>query len=77
MDRTAGRFDGETKAQASSKTTYSEGNSSSSWHLTLLSKDGDVLITTHPEIHFMHGFKHHFESVCKYINGKNSPSKRT
>jgi hypothetical protein len=56
--------------EASSKTTYSEGNSQSHWHFTLLNKDGDVLVTTHPEVHFRQMFKHHFESVCKYINGK-------
>jgi hypothetical protein len=55
--------------EASSKTTYSDGDSYSHWHFTLLSKDGDVLMTTHPEAHFAHRFKHHFESVCKYING--------
>ena len=64
----------ETKAdyvlEASSKTTYSDGDSYSHWHFTLLSKDGDVLMTTHPEAHFRHRFKHHFESVCKYINAK-------
>jgi hypothetical protein len=56
--------------EASSKTTYSDGDSSSHWHFTLLNKDGDVLMTTHPEAHFAHRFKHHFESVCKYINAK-------
>lgn len=56
--------------EASSKTTYSDGNSYSHWHFTLLNKDGDVLMTTHPETHFTHRFRHHFESVCKYINGK-------
>ena len=57
--------------EASSKTTFSEGDSFSHWHFTLLSKDGDVLMTTHPERHFTHKFKHHFESVCEYINGKS------
>lgn len=56
--------------EASSKTTYSDGDSSSHWHFTLLNKDGDVLMTTHPEAHFTRRFKHHFESVCKYINAK-------
>ncbi len=56
--------------EASSKTTYTDGDSSSHWHFTLFNKDGDVLMTTHPERHFAHRFKHHFESVCKYINGK-------
>jgi hypothetical protein len=56
--------------EASSKTTYLEGDSYSHWHFTLLSKDGDVLMTTHPERHFTHKFKHHFESVCQYINSR-------
>ena len=56
--------------EASNRETYSEGNSHSRWHFTLMSVDGDVLITTHPEAHFTHRFKHHFESVCKYINSK-------
>jgi hypothetical protein len=56
--------------EASSKTTFSDGDSYSRWHFTLLNKEGDVLMTTHPEAHFAHRFKHHFESVCKYINGK-------
>jgi hypothetical protein len=56
--------------EASNGTTYSDGDSYSHWHFTLFNKDGDVLMTTHPEVHFRHRFKHHFESVCKYINGK-------
>jgi len=56
--------------EASSKTTYSDGDSYSHWHFALLNKDGDVLMTTHPEKHFRHRFDHHFESVCKYINSK-------
>lgn len=56
--------------EASSKTTYLDGDSHSHWHFTLLNKEGDVLMTTHPEAHFTHKFKHHFESVCKYINAK-------
>jgi hypothetical protein len=54
--------------EASGKTTYSDGDSSTQWHFTLLSKDGDVLMTTHPEFHLTHARKHHFEAVCKYIN---------
>ncbi|MFZ0320355.1 MAG: hypothetical protein WAL56_14625 [Candidatus Sulfotelmatobacter sp.] len=56
--------------EASSRTDYSDGDSYSRWHFTLLNKDGDVLMTTHPEAHFRHRFKHHFESVCKYFDGK-------
>lgn len=48
--------------EASSKTTYLDGDSYSHWHFTLLNKDGDVLMTTHPEHHFTHRFTHHFES---------------
>jgi len=54
--------------EASSRTTYSDGDSQSRWHFALLNKDGDVLMTTHPEVHFKNRFKHHFESVCKYVN---------
>ena len=31
-------------------------------------KDGDVLMTTHPELHWGSETKHHFQSVCKFIN---------
>ena len=56
--------------EASSRTTFSDGDSYSRWHFTLLNKAGDVLVTTHPERHFTNRFKHHFESVCRYINGR-------
>jgi len=56
--------------EAASTTTVFDGDSHSHWHFTLLDKEGDVLMTTHPETHFSHRFKHHFESVCKYINAK-------
>jgi hypothetical protein len=46
----------------------SEGTTYSQWHFTLMNSDGDVLMTTHPEIHFGHKTKHHFEEVCKFIN---------
>lgn len=58
--------------EASNKTTYSDGDSYSHWHFTLLNREGDVLMTTHPERHFAHKFRHHFESVCRYINGSNT-----
>jgi hypothetical protein len=45
-----------------------EGTTYSYWHFTLMNKDGDVLMTTHPEVHFRKRFKHHFEAVCKFIN---------
>jgi len=59
--------------EAANKTTYSDGDSSSHWHFTLMNKDGDVLMTTHPEQHFKDSvkgqrFKHHFVSLCQYIN---------
>jgi hypothetical protein len=59
--------------KAVNKTTYSDGDSASHWHFTLMNKDGDVLMTTHPEQHFKDNvkgqrFKHHFVSVCQYIN---------
>jgi hypothetical protein len=56
--------------EASSTTKAVDGTSHSEWHFTLLNKEGDVLVTTHPEKHFTHRFKHHFESVCNYINAK-------
>ena len=62
-----------TQREAVNKTTYSDGDSSSHWHFTLMNKDGDVLKTTHPEQHFKDSvkgqrFKHHFVSLCQYIN---------
>lgn len=59
--------------EAVNKTTYSDGDSTSHWHFTLMNKDGDVLMTTHPEPHLKDSlkgerFKHHFIAVCKYIN---------
>jgi hypothetical protein len=64
--------DNEAKAdyvlEAINRPTYSDGDSYGHWHFTLLSKEGDVLMTTHPERHFKHRYQHHFESVCKYIN---------
>src|ERR1700691_3523506 len=55
--------------EAVNKTTYSDGDSASHWHFTLMTKDGDVWMTTHPEKHFKDNvkgqpFKHHFVSVC-------------
>lgn len=46
-----------------------DGTTHQQWHFTLMNKD-DVLMTTHPEVHLAHKFKHHFEEVCKYINGE-------
>jgi len=56
--------------EASSKMTLYDGDSYTTWHFTLLNKDGDVLMTTRPERHFANKYKHHSESVCKYIKGK-------
>jgi hypothetical protein len=54
--------------EAAETVSSDEGTSSSHWHFTLMNKDGDILLTTHPEIHFTKRFKHHFEAVCKFIN---------
>jgi hypothetical protein len=45
-----------------------DGSTHRHWHLTLMNPEGDVLVTTHPEMHFGHKYKHHFESICKFIN---------
>jgi hypothetical protein len=45
-----------------------EGTSYNRWHFTLMNAEGDVLMTTHPELHWGKKFKHHFEAVCKFIN---------
>jgi len=55
--------------EAAETTTADEGTTHNTWHFTLMNKDGDVLMTTHPEMHMLSNrFKHHFESVCKYLN---------
>jgi hypothetical protein len=53
--------------EAAETVTADEGTTYSHWHFTLLSKDGDVLMTTHPEMHWGSKTKHHFESICKYV----------
>lgn len=53
--------------EAVEKTTYEDGDSAKHWYFTLLSKDGDVLMTTHPKFSFPK-YKHHFQDVCKFIN---------
>lgn len=62
----------ETKAdyilEAAETVSADEGTTYRNWHFTLMNQDGDVLMTTHPETHFTHKFKHHFEAVCKFIN---------
>jgi hypothetical protein len=45
-----------------------DGRTYRHWHFTLMNAEGDVLMTTHPELHFGKMFKHHFEQVCKFIN---------
>ena len=55
--------------EAAETVSADEGTTSRHWHLTLMNRDGDVLMTTHPEKHFTHRYKHHFESVCAFING--------
>jgi hypothetical protein len=47
-----------------------EGTTYRHWHFTLMNKDRDVLMTTKPEHHWGNRFKHHFESVCQFINKK-------
>jgi len=54
--------------EAAESVSADEGTTYNHWHFTLMDKDGDVLMTTHPEIHFGKRFKHHFEAVCKFIN---------
>jgi hypothetical protein len=54
--------------EAAETVSASEGTTSRHWHFTLMNPGGDVLMTTHPETHFTHRYKHHFEAVCKYIN---------
>lgn len=62
----------ETKAQyvleAAETVSANQGSTSGHWHFTLMNSDGEVLMTTHPEWRLIHGFKHHFEAVCKFIN---------
>lgn len=62
----------ETKAdyvlEAAETVSASEGTTSRRWHFTLFSPDGDVLMTTHPELHFGNKFKHHLDAVCKFVN---------
>ena len=54
--------------EAAETTSVDEGTTYKHWHFTLMNADGDVLMTTHPEMHFKNKFKHHFEEVCKFIN---------
>jgi hypothetical protein len=54
--------------EAAETVSASEGTTYRHWHFTLMNSDGDVLMTTHPEIHFGNKMKHHFEEVCKFIN---------
>jgi hypothetical protein len=54
--------------EAAQTMSANEGTTHRQWHFTLMNSDGDVLMTTHPEIHFGSKTKHHFEEVCKFIN---------
>ncbi|SRR6266568_4466104 len=54
--------------EAAETVSASEGTTHRRWHFTLMNAEGDVLMTTHPETHFTHKSKHHFEAVCKFIN---------
>lgn len=61
--------------EAASTFGVSDGTSYRQWHFALLNRDGDVVMTTHPERSIMgtlkfgfgNRYKHHFESVCKFI----------
>jgi hypothetical protein len=61
--------------EAAEVTTFDKGDSTRRWHFTLLSKDGDVLFTTHPKISFA-GRAHHFEDTCKFLNGPTKKEKK-
>ncbi len=54
--------------EAAETMSADDGTTYRHWHFTLMNKDGDVLMTTKPEMHFGNKFKHHFEAACKYIN---------
>lgn len=54
--------------EAAETVSADDGTTYNRWHFTLMNKDGDVLMTTHPEMHFGKAFKHHFETVCKFVN---------
>jgi hypothetical protein len=62
----------ETKAdyvlEAAETVSADEGTTYHRWHFTLMNLDGDILMTTHPEMHFGNKNKHHFEAVCKFVN---------
>jgi hypothetical protein len=54
--------------EAAETVTADEGKTYDKWHFTLMNRDGDVLMTTHPEMHWGSKTKHHFQSICKFIN---------
>ena len=54
--------------EAAETVSAADGTTHRHWHFTLMNEGGDVLMTTHPETHFRNRFKHHFESVCKFVN---------
>lgn len=54
--------------EAAETISADEGTTYKHWYFTLMNHDGDVLLTTRPEIHFGKKTKHHFEAVCKFIN---------
>ena len=61
--------------EAAEVTTFEKGDSTRRWHFTLLSKDGDVLFTTHPKISFA-GRAHHFEDTWKTLVGSTKKEKK-
>lgn len=54
--------------EAAETVSASEGTTSQHWHFTLMNREGDVLLATHPETHLSHRYKHHFEAVCKFVD---------
>ena len=58
--------------EAAETMSADEGTTDRHWHFTLMNKDGGVLLTTHPKMQFMFmpTFKHHFQSVCRFVNKK-------
>jgi hypothetical protein len=55
--------------EAAETVSASEGTTQRHWHFTLMNPDGDVVLATHPETHFRHKFKHHFEAALQIHQG--------
>jgi hypothetical protein len=54
--------------EAAETISANQGTTYKRWHFTLMNRDGDILLTTPPEMHFGKKAKHHFKSVCKFVN---------